>query len=247
MAYRGAWRPVLEFLAAAIARQSGIRDYIDGEKVIQGFLAAYLGATEHFVVHTERELAGGYADICLEPHLQRYAGMRHGYVIELKYLKRREGAAEAQVARAAPRGGGAGAALRGRRAAGASIPVGALHRTGGGVPRLGAGALRSGAGGRLHLSRPMQRVADRGAGRTGGPSATGSEIGASCARRWGRPAGQEPRTRRSAAAISSAPSSTAISRWNSRVAPGSRYSSEPCLRFQARPRGLQLPGSMPVT
>jgi len=101
MAYRGAWRPVLEFLAAAIARQSGIRDYIDGEKVIQGFLAAYLGATEHFVFHTERELAGGYADICLEPHLQRYAGMRHGYVIELKYLKRREGAAEAQVARAA--------------------------------------------------------------------------------------------------------------------------------------------------
>ena len=30
MAYRGAWRPVLEFLAAAIARQNSIRDYIDG-------------------------------------------------------------------------------------------------------------------------------------------------------------------------------------------------------------------------
>ena len=54
MAYRGAWRPVLEFLAAAIRRQTGIRDYIAGEKVIQGFLAAYLGATDHFVFHTER-------------------------------------------------------------------------------------------------------------------------------------------------------------------------------------------------
>ena len=54
MAYRGAWRPVLEFLSAAIAGQTSIRDYIDGEKVIQGFLAAYLSATEHFVFHTER-------------------------------------------------------------------------------------------------------------------------------------------------------------------------------------------------
>ena len=101
MAYRGAWRPVLEFLAAAIARQSSIRDYIDGEKVIQGFLAAYLSATDHFVFHTERELGGGYADICLEPFLVRFAGMRHGYVIELKYLKRSEPAGATRVAAAA--------------------------------------------------------------------------------------------------------------------------------------------------
>ena len=101
MAYRGAWRPVLEFLSDEIAGQTSIRDYIDGEKVIQGFVAAYLSATEHFVFHTERELGGGYADICLEPRLQRYAGMRQGYVIEFKYLKRGEPAGEARVARAA--------------------------------------------------------------------------------------------------------------------------------------------------
>ena len=69
--------------------------------MIQGFLAAYLSCTDHFVFHTERELAGGYADICLEPHLQRYPGMRHGYVIELKYVTRREGAHAAQVDKAA--------------------------------------------------------------------------------------------------------------------------------------------------
>jgi len=34
-------------------------------------------------------------------HLQRYTGMRHGYVIELKYLKRGEPATEARVAAAA--------------------------------------------------------------------------------------------------------------------------------------------------
>ena len=97
----------VDVLSATIAGQTSIRDYIDGEKVIQGFLAAYLGATEHFVFHTERELGGGDADICLEPHLQRYAGMRHVYVIELKYLKRSgrfqrgEPASEERVARAA--------------------------------------------------------------------------------------------------------------------------------------------------
>ena len=101
MAYRGAWRPALEFLAAAVARQTGIRDYIDGEKVIQGFLAAYLSCTEHFVFHSERELGGGYADICLEPFLQRYTGMRHGYVIELKYLARGESAGAGRAAAAA--------------------------------------------------------------------------------------------------------------------------------------------------
>ena len=100
MAYRGTWRPVLEFLAAAIARQTSIRDYMDGEKVIQGFLAAYLSVTDHFVFQTERELGGGYADICLEPFLQRFTDMRHGYVIELKYLGRGDAAGEARVAAA---------------------------------------------------------------------------------------------------------------------------------------------------
>ena len=97
MAYDGAWRPVLEFLRDAVARQTGIRDHLSGEKVVQGFLAAYLNVTSCFVFHTERELGGGYADICLEPLLARHPGVRHGYVIELKYLKRGEGDAGARV------------------------------------------------------------------------------------------------------------------------------------------------------
>ena len=90
MAYRGAWRPVFDHLADAVARQTGVRDYIAGEKVLQGFLAAYLGTTGHFVFHSERELGGGYADICLAPNLASYVDMRHGYVVELKYVKRGE-------------------------------------------------------------------------------------------------------------------------------------------------------------
>ena len=104
MAYRGAWRPVFDHLADAVARQAGVRDYIAGEKVLQGFLAAWLGTTGHFVFHSERELGGGYADICLAPNLASYVDMRHGYVVELKYVKRgerRERAIEEAAAEAA--------------------------------------------------------------------------------------------------------------------------------------------------
>ena len=88
MVLRGDWRPFFEFLRDAIAEQTGIRDYISGEKVIQGFLAAYLSATESFLLRSEAELAKGYADLLLEPFPDRQGGLRHGYVIELKYLKR---------------------------------------------------------------------------------------------------------------------------------------------------------------
>ena len=88
MALDGDWRPAVERLCRAVAEHTGIRDYIQGEKILQGFLAAYLSASEYFVFHTEQELAKGYADIMLEPLVARYPGMRYGFVIELKYLSR---------------------------------------------------------------------------------------------------------------------------------------------------------------
>ena len=101
MANRGEWRPALEFLSEAIARQTGIRDYIGGEKVIQGFLAAYLSVTDYYVFRSEAELGKGHADICLEPLVARYPNLQRGYLIELKYLKRSESVDEAAVAAAA--------------------------------------------------------------------------------------------------------------------------------------------------
>ena len=97
MAYRGAWRPALEFLAEAIAAQTGIRDYLDGEKVVQAFLAAHFSLIGHFLIHSERELNKGYADLHLEPFLARYPDVRYGYVIEIKYLKRGDAADKAAV------------------------------------------------------------------------------------------------------------------------------------------------------
>ena len=100
MANNGEWEPVFDFLRDAVTRQSGIRDYMAGEKVLHGFLAAYLGATDHFVFRSEPELGKGYADIGLEPHLARFPHLRRGYLIELKYLKRSEEATAERVAAA---------------------------------------------------------------------------------------------------------------------------------------------------
>ena len=70
---------------------------MDGEKVIQGFLAAYLGVSRHFLFRTEPEFGKGFADICLEPLIAQYPELRHGYLIELKYLKRSKDAGEANL------------------------------------------------------------------------------------------------------------------------------------------------------
>ena len=98
MAYEGAWRPALEHLRDAIRRQTGIRDYVDGEKVVHAFLAAHFSLLDVFLIHTEHELNKGYADLYLEPFAARYPGAAFGYVIEVKYLKRRESLDESVVA-----------------------------------------------------------------------------------------------------------------------------------------------------
>ena len=109
MAQHGEWRPAVDYLADAIQAQSSVRDYLREEKMVQGFLAAYLGATDHFLFSTaeregaplackEREFSKGYVDFCLEPFVARHPRARHGYLIELKYLKREDDAAKLDAA-----------------------------------------------------------------------------------------------------------------------------------------------------
>ena len=98
MAYEGAWRPALEHLRDAVRRQTGIRDYVDGEKVVHAFLAAHFSLLDVFLIHTEHELNKGYADLYLKPFVARYPGAAFGYVMEVKYLKRREAPDESVVA-----------------------------------------------------------------------------------------------------------------------------------------------------
>ena len=86
MAYRGDWLPFFDYLVAAIQEQASVRDHLNGEKVIQGFLIAYLNTTHNFLTWSEREMGGGFVDLYLEPFLGRYQEMKYGYLIELEYI-----------------------------------------------------------------------------------------------------------------------------------------------------------------
>jgi hypothetical protein len=88
MAYRGEWQGFFGDLADQVIQQTTVRDYLAGEKVIQGFLLAYLTVADFFTVQSETELNKGFCDLFLEPFRAKYPDIRYGYLIELKYLKR---------------------------------------------------------------------------------------------------------------------------------------------------------------
>ncbi len=90
MAWEGAWEPLFRYLAEQIEAQTSIRDYLSREKVIQGFLLAYLNINDVFFCRSEYEFNKGYVDLFLEPFVAKYPDIQHGFLIELKYLKRDE-------------------------------------------------------------------------------------------------------------------------------------------------------------
>ncbi|MCC6136451.1 MAG: ATP-binding protein [Candidatus Contendobacter sp.] len=94
MAYRGEWEAFFDELSAQIGQQASVRDYLQGKKMIQGFLLAWLNLSPYFTVWSEQEQGGGFVDLYLAPFYFRYPDMRHAYLIELKYLKRSEGSPE---------------------------------------------------------------------------------------------------------------------------------------------------------
>ena len=90
MAYRGAWEPVFRFLADEVEKQTSIRDYLTGEKVIQTFLLAYLNVADYYTTRTEEEMGKGFAYLYLEPFWPKYPDVKQRYLIEIKYIKRGE-------------------------------------------------------------------------------------------------------------------------------------------------------------
>ncbi len=90
MGWRGEWEAVFFFLAEEVKKQTSIRDYLGGEKIIQGFLLAYMSINDFFMPHTEYEANKGYSDFFLGPFLIKYPEMPYGYLIEIKYVKRGE-------------------------------------------------------------------------------------------------------------------------------------------------------------
>jgi len=90
MAYDGKWHAFFDYLTLEMKERMGLRDLITGEKSIQAFLAVYLGLGDLYLIHTEKELNKGYADIVLEPFLARYKDILCSYILEIKYIKPKE-------------------------------------------------------------------------------------------------------------------------------------------------------------
>ena len=88
MALRGEWEPVFRFFAQELKRQSAIREFIEGEAHVKGFLLAYLGLTQGYVILPEHESSKGYADFYMMPDLLHQSDIAYSYIVEVKYARR---------------------------------------------------------------------------------------------------------------------------------------------------------------
>ena len=87
MALKGEWLPLLKYITGKMRESMSLRDLITGEKSIQAFLNVYLGLTKLYIIHAEKEMNKGYADIVMEPFIARYEGIKYSYLLEIKYIK----------------------------------------------------------------------------------------------------------------------------------------------------------------
>lgn len=87
MAYEGKWLPLFEYIGERMRESMSLRDLISGEKSIQAFLNVYLGLSNLYIIHGERELNKGYADLVMEPFRARYKDIPYSYLLEIKYIK----------------------------------------------------------------------------------------------------------------------------------------------------------------
>ena len=94
MSFDGQWQEALQYIADAYKNLSSVRDSIEGERSIQGFFMAYLSLNDYYITAPELELSHGYSDFFLLPNLTHYQS-RHSYIVELKYLPKKDFEAKA--------------------------------------------------------------------------------------------------------------------------------------------------------
>ncbi|MCP4214567.1 MAG: AAA family ATPase, partial [bacterium] len=104
MAKSGEWFPLLQYITGRMKESLGLRDLITGEKAVQTFLNVYLGLTDLFIVHSEKELNNGFADLVMEPFLAKYPTIGYSYLLELKYVKTGKTADSPEVKKLAAEG-----------------------------------------------------------------------------------------------------------------------------------------------
>lgn len=88
LTFDGEWKPFFECIAQAYRENSAIRDAMEGERNLQGFLKAYLALATYYLMQPELEMNYGYCDFFLLPDKARYSDIAHSYILELKYAAR---------------------------------------------------------------------------------------------------------------------------------------------------------------
>ena len=86
-ALHGDWQPLISFICKAYHDTTAVRQLIEGERNLQGFMNAYLTLTNYYLIAPEMEFSHGYCDFFLLPNYAVYPMVRHSYILELKYLK----------------------------------------------------------------------------------------------------------------------------------------------------------------
>lgn len=89
MSLDGLWQEPLQYMANCYKQLSSVRDYIEGERNIQGFFLAYLSLNDYYITAPEIELNHGYCDFFLLPNMTHYQA-NHSYILELKYISKSE-------------------------------------------------------------------------------------------------------------------------------------------------------------
>ncbi|MCI6101442.1 MAG: ATP-binding protein [Bacteroidales bacterium] len=95
-AMRGDWHPMMDYNLKAYHDTTAVRQLIEGERYLQGFMNAFLSLCPYYLVAPEMEFSHGYCDFFLLPNHAAYPTVAHSYILELKYLKADATEAEAQ-------------------------------------------------------------------------------------------------------------------------------------------------------
>ena len=95
-AMRGDWRPMMVYILKAYHDTTAVRQLIEGERNLQGFMNAFLSLCPYYLVAPEMEFSHGYCDFFLLPNHAAYPTVAHSYILELKYLKADATEAEAE-------------------------------------------------------------------------------------------------------------------------------------------------------
>ena len=80
-------RQMMDYILKAYHDTTAVRQLIEGERNLQGFINAFLSLAPYYLVAPEMEFSHGYCDFFLLLNYTVYPMVAHSYILELKYLK----------------------------------------------------------------------------------------------------------------------------------------------------------------